>query len=808
MKPSPWPEWLNQGSVDLWAKSSTDQENRRPGETLAEHTWLVLARLAELARLRPRLTTLLNAPRLWHCLFWACFLHDFGKAARGFQRMLRAPDERWPRRHEVLSLAFLAWIAPAFSEQEQQWMLAAIVSHHKDATDILSSYGSNPEVFAEMVAELDEPVVRGLWRWLSECSTSWIAALGFAAFAVQPVSLLGEEEAVQCISTSGAREIQKWLDTYAECLDEWKRPRHAPIVPTLIMLRGLATTADHAASAHLDAIPPGIQVSWETLNERIQAALLTRQRESGQEATRIETYEHQRACSRQSQTSAFLIAPTGSGKTEAALFWAVGDGSAPVSRIFYTLPYQASMNAMYRRLSFPHYFGEHAVGLQHGRALHTLYAHLMNAEGGARSAREQAEWKRNLNQLHAYPIKVFSPYQMLKVLYQLKGFEGMLSDYTQAAFIFDEIHAYDANRLALILALVKHLRERYHARFLLMSATFPRLLQEIMPDVLGIQEPVRAEPALFQHFKRHQLFLLDGDLFTAGIPRILADVRQGKSVLVCCNTVQRAQDMRAQLLRHLKPEQLELLHSRFMIRDRSVHEDAILQRCASGKGTEALAVVATQVVEVSLNIDLDTIYTDPAPLDALVQRFGRVNRACRKRIAPVHVFREPCDGQGIYLEHLVKRTLDELEQHEGDEIDEAAIGEWLDAIYDTPEVFDPWKKAYEQQFQLAEQMLHGLRPFGSDKKRKKDFEELFDGVEVLPARFEAQYLEHVSRSEFFEASQLFVPLSYKKCQHLRSQGKISVLEEKNDKRWIAHLPYDATHGLLVDPLPDLPGDEF
>jgi CRISPR-associated endonuclease/helicase Cas3 len=218
--------------------------------------------------------------------------------------------------------------------------------------------------------------------------------------------------------------------------------------------------------------------------------------------------------------------------------------------------------------------------------------------------------------------------------------------------------------------------------------------------------------------------------------------------------------------------------------------------------------VATQVVEVSLNIDLDTIYTDPAPLDALVQRFGRVNRACRKRIAPVHVFREPCDGQGIYLEHLVKRTLDELEQHEGDEIDEAAIGEWLDAIYDTPEVFDPWKKAYEQQFQLAEQMLHGLRPFGSDKKRKKDFEELFDGVEVLPARFEAQYLEHVSRSEFFEASQLFVPLSYKKCQHLRSQGKISVLEEKNDKRWIAHLPYDATRGLLVDPLPDLPGDEF
>src|SRR2546428_8732488 len=140
MRPSLWPDWLN----DTWAKSST--EKGYPGESLAQHTLFVLERLADLARLRPQLMTFLNAPRLWHCLFWACFLHDFGKAAQGFQTMLRG-GERWPRRHEVLSLAFLDWIAPAFSQSEQKWILAAIISHHRDAKDITTAYDklTNPE---------------------------------------------------------------------------------------------------------------------------------------------------------------------------------------------------------------------------------------------------------------------------------------------------------------------------------------------------------------------------------------------------------------------------------------------------------------------------------------------------------------------------------------------------------------------------------------------------------------------------------------------------------------------------------------
>jgi CRISPR-associated endonuclease/helicase Cas3 len=217
--------------------------------------------------------------------------------------------------------------------------------------------------------------------------------------------------------------------------------------------------------------------------------------------------------------------------------------------------------------------------------------------------------------------------------------------------------------------------------------------------------------------------------------------------------------------------------------------------------------VATQVVEVSLNIDLDTIYSDPAPLDALIQRFGRVNRARKKGIVPVHVFREPRDGQGIYLPYLVQRTLEELELHKDVEIDEAAIEHWLNAIYDAPEIRDPWKEAYHTSFTNAELLLRDLRPFNSDEKREEEFEKLFDGVEVLPYCLEARYLKHVENKEFIDASQLFVPISHKKLQYLRSKGKVQALNDKTGKQWMVKQPYDSQLGLCFEASFTMPNDD-
>jgi CRISPR-associated endonuclease Cas3-HD len=303
MKPFFLPDWLNRDEGDIWAKRKAEKSDLAPGESLAEHTWLVPARLVELMHQRPGLPAYLEAPHLWHCLFWACFLHDFGKAAGGFQAMLRQPEQRWKRRYEVLSLAFLDWIAPAFSSTEQQWMLAAVASHHKGAQDILE-YCQHADVVESMVVELNEPVVRELWRWLSECSEAWIKELHLAPFGVQAIVPVAEEEAVHLVCRTGQARIAHWLETPANCLSEWKRPRYALLALVLVMLRGLTTTADHAASAHLAQIPPGIQESWRFLEERARAAFVERQRRTGKEgAVAMQIYQHQQACALHAHTS-------------------------------------------------------------------------------------------------------------------------------------------------------------------------------------------------------------------------------------------------------------------------------------------------------------------------------------------------------------------------------------------------------------------------------------------------------------------------------------------------------------------------
>ena len=105
----PWPDELE---TVLLAKSVDKSIGNKP-ESLAQHTAHVLTRLADFIHLRPNLPQQVGQPRLWHCLYWAAFLHDFGKALPGFQATLRQNDdpklkEQWRgQRHEVFSLAFL-----------------------------------------------------------------------------------------------------------------------------------------------------------------------------------------------------------------------------------------------------------------------------------------------------------------------------------------------------------------------------------------------------------------------------------------------------------------------------------------------------------------------------------------------------------------------------------------------------------------------------------------------------------------------------------------------------------------------------
>jgi CRISPR-associated endonuclease/helicase Cas3 len=172
-------------------------------------------------------------------------------------------------------------------------------------------------------------------------------------------------------------------------------------------------------------------------------------------------------------------------------------------------------------------------------------------------------------------------------------------------------------------------------------------------------------------------------------------------------------------------------------------------------------LVATQVVEVSLDVDFDTIFTEPAPLDALLQRFGRVNRGLRYRdpLCDVHVFREPHEDVPVYDDLLVQRTLDVLECENGQPVDEKLVGDWLNEIY-AGEVAENWRIEFEDTADIFSKVcIDRLFPYQSDKDLQKLFYEAFDGIEVVPSSLEGLYKKRMEEAPL-QAGELLVTISW------------------------------------------------
>jgi CRISPR-associated endonuclease/helicase Cas3 len=758
----------------------------KPKESLVTHTWHVLSRLADQLRLRPHLAAQTGNPRLWHQAYWGTFLHDFGKAAEGFQKVMRREQHRFAYRHEVLSLPFVDWLFPE-GTLDRQPVIALIACHHRDAEVICKQYGKNildeEDDATALIQQLSDSHARLLYRWLADYGMVWAEALGFAPH-IQPIQLPDQATALAMLRPKAIHDAIRTLKMYRESLKFGTNGRQAAYGT---LMRGLIMIADHSGSAHSEAFP-SLQPSTAPI-------------------TPHPLYDHQVAAQNSAQGSALLISPTGSGKTEAALLWLLRqaqlDGALP-PRFFYSLPYQASMNAMKLRLAST--FPETSIGLQHSRALQALYHQALHTEEDPDAAARFAQQQRQLANLHYFPINVNSPYQLLKAAYKLKGYEALLTDVYGAYFVLDEIHAYEPKRLALIATLIRFLQTHFAAKFFIMSATMPRPVRAVLQDALPNLQQISASESTFEHFQRHRVHLLAADLLSPdNQARILADFRAGKSVLVCCNTVRRAIEAYETLAPHVDQRDILLVHGRFTSTDRLRKENEIIARTAVGVAANEQVrkpiVIATQVIEVSLNLDLDTLYTEAAPLEALLQRFGRVNRVRGKAapLADVYVLRDqPENVKYVYDPQLIAAALGCLESVDGQAIHEQQVNTWLDAIY-TDAILAAWQRDYTTHAQQFERdVLAHLSPFdGSDLEEL--FYQMFDGIDVLPMCFLADHDRLLAEGKFLEASALMVSISYRQLARLKRHDKAWYEPTAQRKHklffYVVDAPYTPEQGL-------------
>lgn len=768
-------------------------EPRPDGESLVEHTWCVLARLADQLRLRPRLADAVGSPRLWHWLYWGTFLHDFGKVADGFQAMLRAKAgrPRWGYRHEALSLAFVDWLFPA-EHPDRPYVIAAIACHHRDAEIITAAYQRNrltpdEDRATQLIAQVQPDNLQRLHHWLAHYGHDWAQRLGFAPYIEFP-SLPPLEVGLKQVTPGAIHRAVSELHHFVEPLDF---TMDAPAALTGALLRGLILTADHAGSAHSHAFLPA-PLEREAVTKILGAKLL---------------FPHQTAADKTPAGSALLISPTSSGKTEAALLWAarqqLHDG-LPAPRIFYLLPYQASMNAAYQRLQ--NIFAQKTVGLQHSRVAQVLFASALADQMDNDAAATFAYQQKALAELLSFPVTVMSPYQLLKIPYQLKGFEALLTNFYGGRFILDEIHAYEPKRLALIIAVLAFLRQHCQARFFIMTATLPPQVREKLHQALPDLQVIEADTTTFKQFERHRVHLLDGELLSPPtVDRILNDAA-AKSILVCCNTVRRAFEVHTVLekkLRERYPDsqdfELILLHSRFNSRDRHGKETTIMKRTGVNSSERGRTiVVATQVVEVSLNIDLDTLYTEAAPLEALLQRFGRVNRGRPPGTPPADVYvarEQPDNVKHIYSPDLITAALTCLVGVDGNPIDESRVNEWLARVY-TGEALEAWQADYDASWNsFQHEVMAALRPFCASSLDQLFFQ-MFDSIDVVPMQHLGHYEQLMRAGKYLEAAGWHISIAWR--EYARLEQMSHAWQEKLDGKYdvyVVNVPYSSDSGL-------------
>ncbi|WP_205502507.1 CRISPR-associated helicase Cas3' [Rufibacter psychrotolerans] len=565
-------------------------------------------------------------------------LHDIGKASCVFQKKLqpnytRDPNEA-PFRHEIASLFFL----PLFPEQDHAALIEMIIAHHKSIKKDARQGG---------ICDLEERFEAGvnlenhLQDWESWCEDA-LQLLSLLGFRTRPISR-GEAEAAYL-------KVVDYCESVAPGYSEWK---------------GLLMAADHFASAL-------VHRTASQLNPLFKAPNLNHY-------NRVSELHPLSLISAASEKRHTLVtAPTGAGKTDFLMRRCSG-------RVFYTLPFQASINAMYNR--FCGDLKEDNPDL-HIRLLHSSSSLII----------EKGKVEEKILQGHiGASIKVLTPHQMAGIVFGTNGYEALIMDLKDSDIILDEIHTYTQVTRAIVLKIVEML-SKLNCRLHIGTATMPTCLYKQILELLGegnVYEVSLSENEL-EKFNRHIVYKEES--FEGCHETLETALVQRKKILLVANQVDTAQKWFEYLADYFPEEPRLLIHSRFKRKDRQQLEKMLTGSRIDDYGIPiaefntaegSCIVVATQVVEVSLDISFDLMITQCAPIDALIQRFGRINRKRTPHTIgeykPVYVLAPPPSENDAkpYESEILQRSYSALPDQEL--LDERSLQERIDAVFPTIE---------------------------------------------------------------------------------------------------------------------------
>ena len=563
---------------------------------------------------------------------WAAALvgyHDLGKASPGFQRLLgrvAVPGfvlpAASPDRHDAMTVSIL-------TAQLQKLGLA-----RGTARALADAVGAH---HGSIVASTE---VMAAGRWSTSCNPAWAAA--------------HDELFRVVLAGTGAEDLPPELDS-----------------SQLRWLMGLTTVADWIGSSaslcRADRLAEVFEPrAWyEQSRDLARAALIEiglaggglRSVDSGAEAMALALGDRgprplQQAVARIIDDLAgepgliVIEAPMGEGKTEAGLGCGPGLGSSGGRGIYMAMPTQATSNALYGRLARfldRASTGRSELALAHGAGgPWAAQARLREIGLGTADSSVQAAWwfKGSKRALLAGNGIGTVDQALIGVLNARHNFVRMFG-LAGRTVIFDELHAYDSYTGGLIECLCSWL-QGLGCRVVIMSATLPAARRDLILQTWAGVVPMPAaayprvtwaQPGLVQSVAfpaaRRQQLSEEGIAAGEVANRAVALAQQGARVLLVVNKVRRAQELYGELSAAVPAK---LFHARFPMDERLAIEAKVLEQFGPGGSCPGGHVlVATQVAEQSLDIDMDVLITDIAPVDLVLQRAGRIHRHDRPR---------------------------------------------------------------------------------------------------------------------------------------------------------------------------------
>ena len=551
--------------------SNIREKKAKPNKSIIEHTNDLLDVLEILWNLG-----YIKEERIYELIQKACIYHDIGKINKEFQKRVKNKgikfDENKEVAHNVLSLYFID--ESKFNNKEDYLIVSNAVVNHHDYCDIGLAIREKSDIIENLLEGLDHKKVK----------------------KVIPAKIASISQDIDAIK-----------------------------------IKGYLHKCDYSASS-------GYTAEYENnFLEKSLENVLNKWKLDNQDASWNELQQY---CIENKNETIIAIAQTGMGKTEAGLLW-ISDNKG-----FFILPIRTAINAIYDRTKkyISSYGGnlEEQLGLLHSSSLEYL---LLQSEDDKyddkdeyidqKEDKEIIEYEKIAKQL-SLPINVSTIDQLFDFVYKYPAYELKLTTLSYSKIVIDEIQMYGPDLLAYLVYGLERIVEQ-GGKVAILTATLPPFVKELLSK--SIKFKIK-EDGFTDNSKRHNLKILDKRIDSNDIcDKYMENEKLNKSnkILVVCNSITQAQNLYEEISDILGNKNLHILHSKFIKGQRLSKESEIIEFGKTYKDNKSNELdkqsgiwISTSIVEASLDIDFDYLFTELQDLNSLFQRLGRCNRKGKK----------------------------------------------------------------------------------------------------------------------------------------------------------------------------------